>query len=834
MSGKHLASPRPKVDAVVLSLLIATSLGSAWRIYQTTWFFLPLLVGIVAGLVIALLSITRGWPTWKTLAVTAGTYIVLGTPVAAPLSMFGGGSIGARIIQVIIAPVAAWKQVLSLELPLGAYEAVLAPVFLLALACSTAAFSFAWRPGVPWAAAAPVAALPLFYGIVFGPSFIDSRMLRFFEVGDSWLLGVAVLLIGFGWLAWRPAATRGVSVTAALGLLSGDLRRRLLGLKIFRFALGAVMVAIGLVVSSALTGTMMQGRHRDVLRETIDPVVQVAAQQSPLLTYRDFFSDENFSKELFSVQDYGEIERVRLATLSQYDGYLFTVVSPDGAGASSAEANRFIRLPYRVNPSVFGIDAAETQSARPTVDITGYEGVWMPIPGASIAFDFGGNRKASLRDHFYLNETTNTGINLVEGGLQQGDRYSTDAYPYVLPANAIAQFAPDSDGGQALKADVPESLKRWVASQQVSMDGVGLLELVSSLRSRGYLSHALMIDEQSTPAWIEELGDYTFVPSRAGHSLDRVDVMFEALLEQQDAVGVEASDEALVAAVGDDEQFATAAALVAGELGFTSRIVLGARLSQPEGEESLPTCDSGVCSGADMTVWLEVKDGETGRWAAVDVTPQHVASPMPSEQHRSDPKHNTDVPQDTVLALPPPQPKPVVGEVEPLEESQKNRESAEIGEVLRYAGITGLSLFIISAPALTILGAKWIRRQRRRKDPNPVQNALGAWDEYEDRCLDFGLLPARSSTRTEMATAFSGTDPNAARLASLSDHATFGVIDPAALDPDPAWQASVSATQQLRSRYTKQRRIVASLSPRSLIGTLRVSRNQKIHSEEQK
>lgn len=808
-----LQSPSPAVDVVVLTSLIAVSLGSAWRIYETAWFVLPVASGIVAGAVIAGLAITRSWTPLKLVIVTALTYVVLGVPVAAPRSLVPPDSLGTRLVQVVLAPVASWKELLSLELPLGTYEAVLAPVFLLALVCSVGAFSLAWRSGTAWRMAVPVGAFPVFFGIVFGPRFIERVSVGPLDVSPGWLLGIAVLLLGFGWLAWRPIAVRRTSVTAAVGLLGDQVSGRLVAMKAFRASLGVAMVFVALLVSSLATGLFSQGRERDVLRDQVDPLLSVASQRSPLATYRTFFSDENFAAEMFSVQDYSDLERVRLATLSQYDGHTFTVLDEDDAGGDD---RHFVRVPSRLDPNVFGIDGAAEEQSTPTVDIAAYEGVWVPVPGALVSVEFGGTRDSSLGDNFYFNKSTNTGVNLVEGGLRTGDRYTLDAYPYLLPSNDVVSFTPAAEGQLAPGVNAPESVTRWISSQGLGTDGSALLELVSRLRSRGYLSHALNLEEQATPAWMEALDDYTFIPSRSGHSLDRIDTMFTALMEQQDLVGVDASDEMLVAAIGDDEQFAVAGALIADELGFNARIVLGARLVEPTGEDGLSTCSSGSCAGGDMTVWLEVQDGETGRWAGIDVTPQHKTTPTPSELQRSDPKHNTDVPEDTVVAIPPPQPKPVLGEEQVGTESEKTKESIEVGPVLRYAGIGALGLFVLASPFLTVVGAKSIRSLRRRRDPNPVQNTIGAWESFVDRGLDLGLEPPRSATRRELAEAFSPGDPYARYVADVSDFATFGVSDPALHDPTPAWQASKQASAELSSRFASKQRAIALFSLRSL------------------
>ena len=90
---------------------------------------------------------------------------------------------------------------------------------------------------------------------------------------------------------------------------------------------------------------------------------------------------------------------------------------------------------------------------------------------------------------------------------------------------------------------------------------------------------------------MQSLTDYTFQPSASGHSLARVDAMFGRLLERETDTRAAASEN-YVAAVGDDEQFAAAVALIAQELGFPSRVVVGARLASAD--PSLPACEEGV------------------------------------------------------------------------------------------------------------------------------------------------------------------------------------------------------------------------------------------------
>ncbi len=145
---------------------------------------------------------------------------------------------------------------------------------------------------------------------------------------------------------------------------------------------------------------------------------------------------------------------------------------------------------------------------------------------------------------------------------------------------------------------------------------------------------------------------YQLQPSASGHSLARIDRMFERLLDREDDPRAEATGN-YVAAVGDDEQFAVATALIARELGFPARVVVGARLETADA--TLSTCDAGECRPRDLTAWTEVQ-GTDGQWATIDVTPQWEQSPSLEVTQQQDPENVTEVRPDTVEEVVPPEP----------------------------------------------------------------------------------------------------------------------------------------------------------------------------------
>src|SRR5690606_16909824 len=92
---------------------------------------------------------------------------------------------------------------------------------------------------------------------------------------------------------------------------------------------------------------------------------------------------------------------------------------------------------------------------------------------------------------------------------------------------------------------------------------------------------------------------------------------------------------------------------IARELGFPSRVVLGARIGEPQ--PGLASCGDGVCRARDLSAWTEVQSAE-GDWVAVDVTPQWTESPSLDVTEQRDPEVVTEVMPDTVEEVLPPDP----------------------------------------------------------------------------------------------------------------------------------------------------------------------------------
>jgi hypothetical protein len=784
--------------------LLVVGAAASWTISQSLWFVLLAAVGIIAATAIALIGALRRWAWWLVAAVTAGVYLVAGVPLAAPTMITDPATIVGAIVGVVTAPVTGWKNLLTLELPLGTYQATLAPILLLILALGVLALSLALRSTRAWVLAAPIALLLTVFGVAFGSSAVTGEAaLGPWRLTGAWeaLLGLAALLVAFAWYVWRSIHSRRSALRtarSASGAHTTGRARRTLGTRI---ALAGGMLVLALIAGVLVAPWALAGSTRDVIRTAVDPELKVREALTPLADYRTAFSDDRYDEVLFTVAADDSVDRVRLATLPFYDGRVMRATDPITGAAGETS---FTRVPATLS----GDDGREVRAG---VTIGAYDGIWTPTVGELVSIDFDGSSRAALADGFFYNVDAAMGVELADPGLQDGVSYEQVGRVGDLVRDP-ATLTPALQAPAVDASYVPESLLAWIEAQEAPTGGAGLSELIQRLRARGLLSHALTVEPADPPGWMGELGEYTFEPSRAGHSTDRIGALFTALLDKQNEVGG-TDDAQLVAAAGDDEQFAVAGALIADQLGFPARVVLGTRLSSPE--EGLATCEDGACTGGDLAAWIEVADAD-GSWTAVDTTPQHEVSLSPDIQQRRDPQNTTEVePEQADTVLPP--------EADPADSANQEEEEPEtpvdltwLWLTLRITGIVVFALLVLLLPLLTVIVAKLLRRRARRESPDPVDRVVGGWEEYVDTAVDHGRRLPAAGTRTETADALTtGVDSDGGRLATLADRSVFAPVPPTDEDGARFWELVDAERARFRRELGWWGRWKARLSLRS-------------------
>lgn len=790
--------PRMVAGSVFAAVVVAIAAVAAWPIYRS-W-HLPVLVaaGVAVAAGIAIIAWRRRWRAWVVTTVLAVAFLLLGIPLAVPTRLGGPSDLLRGLRELTSGVVFAWKDLVTVDLPVGAYRNLLVPALLIFLVGTCMLLLLAWRDDSVAFVAVPVALGMVSFGLFFGRTSVSAPL----PVGPVTLyapvetaLGVATLLSALLWLAWRTHDQRLRALQRAAVSSGVRVSRRPSRADRRRTVLGASMVAVALVIAVGVVPFAARGAERQVLRTAVGPEIDLSAAVSPLAEYRALFADDRANDVLFTVSSDGELpERVRLATLDAYDGEVFR-----SGGEGAVDAGRFVRVPS-------GLDAGAGDPVEAEVAIEGLDGIWMPTAGRLSSVQFTGGRAASLADRFYYNADAEAGVQTAGGGLAPGDRYVLRGVEPAIPD--LAEAVPP--GGVSAEVAAPESLRTWVEEHAVGSGGAALAGLVSLLRERGYLSHALSMGEEE-PVWMQSLTDYSFQPSASGHSLARVESMFTRLLERETDARAKASGN-FVAAVGDDEQFAVAVALIARELGFPSRVVLGARLAADD--PTLALCDEGACRAQDLTAWTEVQTSE-GRWVPVDVTPQSAQSPSLDVTEQRDPEVVTEVRPDTVEEVIPPDPVQEDSGTRDPSDDEAGLDLAWLVPLLRVSAIVLLILTLVLGPFLIVIGAKAARRRGRRRAESPAAAIAGGWEEFVDAAVDAGRDAPRNSTRGELAAAF-GAEPGV-RLAVIADRAVFSTGDESAAEAEEYWRVVDEQRRTLARERGFWRRLAAAVSLRSFV-----------------
>ncbi|GAA1839931.1 transglutaminase-like domain-containing protein [Agromyces salentinus] len=806
---------------VVVAGLLATV--AAWPIYGSARAILVAAVGILAGLGIVALARAlpfRGPLRWLAIVgATVVAYLLLVVPVAIPSAMAGGPQAWGRGIRDgAVGIVVGWKQVLTLSLPLGEYQAVLVPFLLVMLVGTVVAGLLV----VPDRRTSPLAVLVGFamsgFGLAFGSSAVSAPVLLgsiSVPAPRELLVAVGGLVAALAWLLLRARTTRSMALRRAT---AGTVQRAgLSGWPAFRRrSLAGLLVAVALVAGAVVAPAAAGIVDRSALRDAVQPEVVLRQTPTPLASYRSAFTAERIDEPWLSIEgDTAGIERLRLATLDAYDGETFHVGIDE-----DEEAVRFNRLP-RAAVRAPGDAAFELRVGD------GYSGIWVPAPlGLRAAPDFTGARAAALDDGFHRSADDATSIDTAEitdasgagGGAPRG-LASGDEYAVIAAPDGTRELG-EPGGTALLDPEEYPALTGWLDLQGQSATAAGFLELVDRLRTRGYLSHATA-DGPDAAGWIAGLGSgYAFLPSYSGHSKARIEALFTQLADQQRLAGPEASDAALVAGIGDDEQFAVAVALIARALGYESRVVLGFRLPGAPEVPGVDACTD-VCTGAALTAWTEVSGGADA-WVPVDATPQHEVAPSLIQEGEQLPEHPTTPERPDAPVVEPPSAQSESNDAAAAPDDSAAAVPPAVAAWLRWTGLGAAAVLLALLPLAVLLLAKSLRSRRRRRDPSPEVRVVGAWEELVDLYADHGLLEAEHVVRADTARAVGR--PAAATLAALVDRAVFAGDPPTSSEADAAWSLVDRERDELRGGARARRRLSARLSFASLARSLRPAR----------
>jgi len=760
----NVASPPPRLDlrpvsgrtwtdiAVLLVLVVLGVVGFEPS-FGGYGFLLAGLGGLALGAATGILAAVFRLNVVVTVLVAVVGYFLFGSAIAVQSqALLGFLPSLSSLSSLAVGSVYGWADILTLRTPIGApvYIAVI-PYFaawIVALvSTSLAARWISARPRTAWRFGIALIGPVLLYlaGILLGTD----------EPYQAGLRGVVFAVLALIWLGWRRPNVASVSQGGAQRLRN----RKLAGT--------AVVVAASVLLGGGAGFWLAPANtERFVLRDEVEPPFDPLQYPSPLSGFRHY-TKQVTDETLFTVEGLQTGDVIRLATLDSFTGKLWTVTGPETAtngSGSFALVGSEIPAPDFVTPSV---------RKNVTFTMEGYDDVWIPSVGYLTELQLTGGESAGAGDDVRYNSSTGTAV--LTSGLEAGDSYEVDAVvqqvlsPAELESTGTANLElPPVVGAPDLATSKAQEFAGDATSPMTQLTAIQL-----ALTENGFLSHGLASDSS---------------PSRAGHGADRVTELFERLQM-----------------IGDQEQYASAFALMARSYGYPARVVMGFAPEIAEDQASV------TVTGDDVTAWVEVAFDGVG-WVAFNPTPDETDIPQaqvpkpqsePQPQVRQPPRSDND---DEDLLTP----------VE-LEESDED-DNGDPFVLPGWVWAIGLSLLIPAAlvfiPLLVIAVVKSRRARRRRTTGEGHDQVAGAWAELVDRYAELGYTVAPTGTRLVVARGLESqlTADRPAHLTSIAavtDEAVFSGIDVDEARRDTVWTEALAAVEIARASVTRLRRTVA-------------------------
>lgn len=750
-----LASKFTVVSIALLWLSTGIAASSFWPVYASAAFVVMVVVTTLVGTSIAMVGARYRLPAHIVALMMVLAYVLFGVPLAVPSrALFGVLPTFEGLRDLAVATAFGWKQLVTISLPVGSFESLLVPAFLITLVTVTVSLSLALRS--PRRELATLGPMVLFGGgVVFGAS------TAFHPVWQSLALLASLLL----WLVWFAWCRRGIAIGETLDRTGAAVSAAdsAAGLGFRTFLSAATIISLAGAAAAGIATIAAPGGERVVLRSTIAKPFDPRAFTSPLSEFRRYLQTDRAGTTMLTVEGLPPGGRLRIATLDSYDGVVYSVGSPGTGGTSGG---------FTLVPSV--VDQSKIRGTPVSIDVTvdGYRGLWVPTIGALEKISFSGDRAALLRAVFYFSESSGAAVNLEQ--FSGGEEYRIDAVLPTQPeADDLAALVPGNasvPGPTVIPDELSMALERYLGRAVGA--GPQLQAAIAGLREEGYVSHSVGENDRR---------------SRSGHSANRITELFAG-----------------PQMIGDEEQYAVAAAIMARGLGFPARVVMGFVPDQ--------TSEITTITGADVSAWIEVDTAQWG-WVTIDPTPPERDIPAIAEESPA----QVARPQSPVQ--PPAEQNDRVDEQQaPASASQDDSAGDRGPDLLRVVaqagGVSLLAIAIAMFPFTAIIYAKHRRRRLRRRSPSSLDRVSGAWREFADTAIDRGISPAGSVTRSEFARAVGGSQPLI--LAAAADRAIFAPDDVTAAEVDRIWRSVDELRVRLDSALTRRQRWRARVSLRSL------------------
>ena len=559
-------------------------------------------------------------------------------------------------------------------------------------------------PRVPASAAVPIPPYFLSWGATTASLVIVSRFrhLALGAVPAIVAFGVSMLFGGtFGTLSLVLAGLLVVG-TLAFGshqqqqtIASQDVR---IGNTTALVRRGRAFHSLGILLAIAVIAPVLGSvlpvidETRYDLRTLLTPPWEPLDEPSPLAQVKRNLIPENREAVLFSASGSELPDRWAIATLANYDGFIWTV--GDSENANGAADFQPVDLSVVPDPAIDGEDIDPEDLIEVTVRIPPQSdadsidlGVWVPLPGRPVevsAVDENGD-PADVR------VSAVTGTVAIPAG-SSGHTVTALVDPFEV-AGAESTFTIPEFGGSTPLVSESTGFRAALGrlTQRISCDPGDTSCTPQPCAGGSWAAVECVQENLQIGGYSAEVGEGQAAP---GHSLGRLEL-----------VAVDREPEQYV---GFEEQYGALAGLATRRAGVESRVVVG--------YVAETTTDSSVEFVAEsVDVWLEVLTAEAG-WVSVDVTPDRENEPQPDNPGRS-----TQPITDQIPPVPPPPPAVVENpqvpdEEEPEEDDDEEVEEEPIADWVIAGGISLATPLLIGGAWLAVLTLLKARRSSRRRN----------------------------------------------------------------------------------------------------------------------
>lgn len=758
---------RAWIDTVVPLLLSMIGVVGLATSFDDLGWLLAGAGGLVVGAAAALAARALRLGALLTVLLALVAYLLFGSALAVPEQAIAVVVPSLQSLASLgVGAVWGWADILTLRAPVQLPDYVTVVPYLSAWVVGLIGTTLAsrWLPRRRTAARASL--------LLLGPAalYVASVLLGTQQPFYPGVRGVLFAAVALAWLGWRGLGTaEAAGERVRVERRRGTLRRRLVGSAV---VVGAAVV-IGAVSGAALAPP---AQDRFVLRERIEPPFQPIDFSSPLAGFRHY-SKLDVDSTIMTVTGLKTDERIRLATMDTYDGHVWNVAGSQVAAGGSGSFE-LVGGAYPA-PPLATTDGDQTL----TVKIGDYDDVWIPTPGYTRDLTItgpGGSPLGAAAEALRYNAAT--GGTVLLNGLSTGDTVRvTAAMQAPAPDDDALRDVPTARLQQGPVSDIPDV----VAAKATEFAGDGrsaieqLRNIEKTLHTKGYLSHGTSSDA---------------VASVAGHGADRMESLLSGTVM-----------------VGDDEQYASAMALMARSLHYPARVVMGFAPKLPQGAD--PTKPVKV-TGHDVSAWVEVAFQGVG-WVPFYPTPTQTDVPRalnpkpqtePQPQVRQPPRSNNDE-NDLVTNV----------QIDDGRKDDRNPFGLPGWAIAVGLGVL-IPLAVLLLPAALVALLKARRMRRRRRAARAPDAAAGAWRELVDRLdeLGFGAPPPGTRVREAgaLGTALERALPASTAVATLeplarrADELVFAGHVATPEEAEAIWRDAIAAVQRAEEALPRSRRIL--------------------------